>query len=321
MNKVLICEISGKRPGGVDKRPTEKFKINYDKVIISNNSQGYDTEWDIVNVPEDYKEWYIKNHKNSDNAWYAPMNRSYAIKYAKEKGYKYLIQLDDNINQLQIAYILNDYKDKNIKCKRIYRSGSNIKFRNEIFNDFIDILVNTLETTNAGMAGFSMCSAGMPDSRVFAERYVYSFFGLDLDRCPEIFQGDFEDDIEYRLKLTQMGIPVIQICPLQYSKVGQAGNKDLSGCRAEYLKAGVKRGEHMSKLYGDIYSAGMRNGTNRVGKKRDKENIYFKHKIKPIKLGIIIKDRLKLYGKINEILEKYATEKSNKIKYDKREKV
>lgn len=39
-NKILIAEISGKRPGGVNKRHTESFKFDYDHVIISNNSEA-----------------------------------------------------------------------------------------------------------------------------------------------------------------------------------------------------------------------------------------------------------------------------------------
>lgn len=243
---------------------------------------------------------------------YAPMNRSYAIKYAREKGYKYLVQLDDNISVLQIAYKI-DIDDNSCQYSKTYRTTSSNAYKSEMFDDFIDVLINTLEQTNAGMAGFSMCSCGAPQSQIFSERYVYSFFALDLDRCPEVFHGDFEDDIEYRLKLYQMGVPSIQIVPLMYGKTGQSKNKDLTGCRAEYLKAGVKRGEHMRQLYGDIYKAGMRSGSNRVGKKRDKENVYFKHKIKPIKLGILIKDKEKLYNKVNEVLKKYASIKPNKM--------
>ena len=46
MNKkeVLVVEISGKRPGSKKERPTEKYDISYDKLIISNNSTDYDTE-------------------------------------------------------------------------------------------------------------------------------------------------------------------------------------------------------------------------------------------------------------------------------------
>ena len=38
---------------------------------------------------------------------------------------------------------------------------------------------------------------------------------LDLDSCPDVFHGDFEDDIEYRLKCKQMGLPVMQIIVLR----------------------------------------------------------------------------------------------------------
>lgn len=80
MNDVLVVIISGKRPGGKKERPTEKLSTELDRVIISNNADGYITDIPIVMVPDDYRAWYIENHKNSDNAWYAPMNRSYAIK-------------------------------------------------------------------------------------------------------------------------------------------------------------------------------------------------------------------------------------------------
>ena len=63
MNKeVLVVEISGKRPGNFKDRPTEKYDCSYDHIIISNNSDGYETEWDIVNVPKDYEEWYKANY-------------------------------------------------------------------------------------------------------------------------------------------------------------------------------------------------------------------------------------------------------------------
>ena len=39
-----------------------------------------------------------------------------------------------------------------------------------------------------------------------AERYVYSLFGLDLSKIPNEYQGDFEDVIEFRLKLNQMNM-------------------------------------------------------------------------------------------------------------------
>lgn len=278
MNKkdVLVVEISGKRPGGVKERPTEKYNITYDHLIISNNSEGYDTNWKIVNVPKDYEEWYRANIKNSDNAWYAPMNRSYAIKYAREHGYKYLVQLDDNIVSIDI------------KCINKNKTILYIKNKELEFDDVIDMLVTVLENTNAGMSGCNIASMSVPNHQFLSERYCYSLFALKLDVCPDVFHGDFEDDIEYRLKLYQMGLPCVQVVPFRYAKTGQAKDKDLSGCRAEYLKQGILRGEHMRKLYGEIYSCGMVSGA-KPGKQGDRRNqILFKHRLKQVKTGVIV---------------------------------
>ena len=294
MNKkeVLVVEISGKRPGTEKQRPTEKYNITYDKVIISNNSENYETKWPIVNVPEDYENWYIENYKQSENAWYAPMNRSYAIKYAKEHGYKYLIQLDDNITN---ANILCSYNKK-----KLYVGNNRIDF-----NDIIEMLVTVLENTNAGMTGCDMVSMGTPTNQFLAERFCYSLFALKLDIVPPVFQGSFEDDIEYRLKLYQMGIPCVQVVPLKYGKTGQAKNKDLSGCRAEYLKQGVKRGEQMRKLYGNIYSCGMASGAKAGRQGQRREQVLFKHRLKPIKCGVIVYNMDAIKNKFKEIVSKY----------------
>lgn len=308
---ILVVEISGKRPGDCSNRPTEKIKIDYDKLIISNNSENYETNWDIINVPDDYKNWYIENVKSSDNAWYAPMNRSYAIKYAKENGYKYLIQLDDNIKHLQIAYSIK-YKKDGYTLKKEYRSISQSGDNSEMMNDFIKMIVCVLKNTDCGMVGCGMSGAGVPGDIYLSERYVYSLFGLALDKVPDIFQGDFEDDIEYRLKLKQMNIPLLQICPFMYGKTSQQINKDLTGCRAEYLKAGVNRGAHMRQLYGEVYSAGESYHSNKAGKHEDKGIKYFKHKVKPIKLGVKLINKKEIDDTFISILEKYSRQKRNK---------
>lgn len=305
---VLVVEISGKRPGDKRARPTEKFYTEYNHMIISNNSDGYITEWPIVNVPDDYRKWYITKIKNSDGAWYAPMNRSYAIKYARENGYKYLAQLDDNINCLEIAVLQKKGKGK-IQKRIRHRSTT------QMLDDFIEMQLTVLQNTNAAMVGHQLKGIGEPDMAFIRERYVYSIFMLDLDRCPDVFQGDFEDDIEYRLKCAQMGYPVVQISPLRYGKVQnvQKSKNDMTGCRAEYAKAGLKRGENMSKLYGDIYSCRMRNRPNCVANVKSEENIYFQHKLKPIKLGIIVYDMEPIKQCMESIFRKYAEDKPDKV--------
>lgn len=146
---VLVVEISGKRAGTKQQRPTEKLPIAYPHLIISNNSEGYVSEWDIVNVPDDYREWYMQNVKQSESAWYAPMNRSYAIKYAREHGYRYLIQMDDNINGLQL------YFKKNTGTTATYRAANLV-----MLDDFITALITALENSNAVQAGTQL--AGTP---------------------------------------------------------------------------------------------------------------------------------------------------------------
>lgn len=315
MCKVLIAEISGKRPGSKKQRPTERFETKYDHLIVSNNSEGYDTEWEIVNVPDDYREYYTSTLKNSENAWYAPMNRSYAIKYAREHGYDYLVQLDDNIQMLEIASFKQG-KDGIARRMRIVKS-------NEMLDDFIDVLITVLENTNAAMAGMDLAGCSIPQERVMCERFCYSFFALNLKTCPDVFQGDFEDDIEYRLKCRQMGLPVIQVPLLRYGKTGQARNKDLSGCRAEYARAGLKRGEHMTKLYGDVYSCKMTTKRHYLSADEDSEAVNFKHILKPFKVGCIVTNREAIENKLTALIKKYAEKKPDKviIKVRKKKKV
>lgn len=307
MNKeILITEISGKRPGGVNARPTEKYKFKYDKVIISNNSENYETDWDIVNVPEDYQNWYREEIATSDIAYYAPMNRSYAIKYAREHGYKYLIQLDDNITSINIAYRIG----KNFFMK--YSTGRDTPNKQELPNDMVDYLVEVLKYTNAGMAGMSVDGATIPRDDFIRERYAYSFFALKLDVVPDYFQGDFEDDIEFRLKLKQKNIPVVSVCPFRYGKTAQNTNNDISGNRQAYNEVGLDRGKNMSILYGDYYKAGI--SSRGSGTYRNKGKRQFRHELKSYKVGVKVKNFQKLKDDMTKILEKYATFKSDKLR-------
>ena len=294
-SEVLVVEISGKRPGGTDKRPTELFQTRFDHLIISNNSEGYETDWVIANVPQDYREYYIKNHKISDNAWQAPMNRSYAIKYAKERGYKYLIQLDDNIASIDIGYIIKNQKYH--ICNR------------KMFDDFCEMLVCLLENTNACMSGMRM-KCTMPGDVLLSERYVYSFFALKLSECPEIFHGGFEDDIEYRLKCAEKGLPVIMCCPMAYGKTSQVCGKDETGNRAAYTDAGLNRGKAMRKIHGDVYTCGLRGNTAGV---RGTKGCFFRHQLKPFKVGVIVYDMDAIKKKFSEMLKKYGIKRQDRV--------
>ena len=301
MSKVLVVEISGKRPGTSEKRPTEKFRITHDHIIISNDAEGYETDWQIVMVPPEYAAWYKGNVKTSDNAWYAPMNRSYAIKYAREHGYDYLVQLDDNIIYLEIAYLRKDEKGETVR----YRQQS----KTDMMDDFIDMLCTVLDNTNAGIAGCDLRSC-VPNSIFLAERFCYSLFALNLKRCPDLYHGDFEDDIEFRLKCAEMGVPSVMVCPCRYGKTGQNYNKDETGNRAAYTAAGLKRGEHMRILHGDIYSAGYGKRTMTVA--NVKKGRVFRHKLKVFKVGVMVRDQAAIDAKMKELLEKWGKPQKDK---------
>lgn len=310
-NKILIAEISGKRPGNSKKRHTETFNFKYDHVIISNNSDGYETDWDIVNVPDDYQRWYKDNVATSDIAYFAPMNRSYAIKYAKDHGYQYLVQLDDNIMTFDIKYLV---KDDGVQKK--YTTTAKTPNKADLPNDMIDYMAKVLDNTNAGMVGMAPDSASVPQDDWLKERYVYSAFMLKLETVPPIFQGDFEDDIEYRLKLKQAGIPSLEIVPFHYSKTAQDkhnGKEDTTGNRQAYKDAGLNRGKTMSKLYGEIYSRGWSNQGS--GIKRIKGQKKFRHKIKSFKVGVRVEsESLEILKQgMLELFDKYATKRSDSL--------
>lgn len=306
--KVLIAEISGKRPGDKMQRPTEKFNFDFDKVIISNNSDGYETTWGIVNVPDDYRDWYKAHCKMSDSAYFAPMNRSYAIKYAREHGYDYLVQLDDNILSFSIKYQIN--LDDGAFCS--YSTIAKTPHKDELPNDMFRYMIEVLQNTNVGMIGMAPDSASVPQDDWLKERYVYSAFVLDLNRVPPYFQGDFEDDIEYRLKLRQIKVPSLEVVPFHYAKTAQGDGKgeDTSGNREAYIKAGLKRGEHMSKIYGDVYQRGW---SDRGSGIRRAKKVKFRHKVKSFKVGVRIKNLRFLKEHMLKIFGKYVTARKDEL--------
>lgn len=170
-----------------------------------------------------------------------------------------------------------------------------------------------LQNTNAAMVGCQLAGTAIPENTLWREGYCYSFFMLDLKRCPDVFHGDFEDDIEYRLKCAQIGRPVIQLPWMMYSKTGQGKNTDLSGCRAEYAKQGLKRGAHMSMLYGDVYSCRMTHKRHTTVAKTENDALYFKHIIKPVKVGVVIKDAEAIRNEARRLFAKYRKPQPDKV--------
>ena len=294
-HETLIVEISGRRPGDASARPTENVKTRYDHLIVSNDPTGYTSEWPIVKVPNDYEAWYRETVAFS-TFWQAPMNRSYAIKLARERGYRYLIQLDDNIKSLDIV---TQYENDGIFIK--WQASKSTKGECGLFDDFCALLIEALRRSNAGMSGMQLSSC-LPTDAFCVERFCYSFFALDLNRVPDTFHGSFEDDIEFRLRLAQMGTPVVQLPFIAYGKTAAGKVGDVSGCRKAYQQAGIKRGEAMVRLYGDVYSGKIGHSVT-TAKTRTKQ---FQHRLKPFKVGVLVRDWWRMERKARALFRKWA---------------
>ena len=164
------------------------------------------------------------------------------------------------------------------------------------------------------MVGMSPDSNSVPQDDWLKERYVYSAFMLNLEIVPPVFQGDFEDDIEYRMKLKQANIPSLEIVPFHYSKTAQDkhnGTEDTTGNREAYKQAGLSRGDTMSKLYGNIYSRGWSDQGS--GIRRIKGQKKFRHKVKAFKVGVRVKDTNILKSEMIKLFAKYATARKDKL--------
>ena len=310
---VLVCEISGRRPGTKMNRPTEKYGFDcYRHLIVSNDHDGYETDWEIVDVPQDYREWYSENVRQSDKMWQAQMNRSYALELTRQLGYRYCVQVDDNIFHLEIAYEipLTD------NVSKVYRTRFSEQYSGMELA-YVELLCTALECTNAGMAGCDMTTSDL-GSTVMREGYVYSFFALDVERCRFPFQGGPEDDIEYRLKLAQQGIPTVMLSPLRYGKVSERAVPDGSGCRKAYSELGLARGDAMRKLYGDIYSCGL-SETNTTTAQTKTKKATFSHRLKPFNTGLIVKDARPIAKMLAEVLRDHANQEfeDNVLEYER----
>lgn len=313
MDDVLVAEISGRRPGAsIDARPTELVPWPCDRVIVSNDSAGYGTDWEVIDVPEDFRRWYEGRHRIAEGgAWLAPMNRSYAVMHAREMGYRYLVQVDDNIKALDCAFRvdLGDGAERRyLRMARFSAALGGWSPEGAMAGDFVRVMRTVLQETDAALCGLGMAGTGPAEDRLLAERYCYSFFMLDLRRCPSVFQGDFEDDIEYRLKCREMGRPTVMLPMFRYSKTSQfrRGGGDESGNRAEYTKAGVGRGDHMRMIHGDVYGCGLSHKGNGNRRRQSEDEVFFRHRLKPFKLGVTVRDRARIEDEVLGVLAKWA---------------
>ncbi len=276
-DEVDVFIVSGKRPGGITKRPTEKYTVNGEVNIVSNDSTGYDSRYGIINVDQERIE-SVRSRIALDE--FATLSALRTI--ANDIGQKrFVCQLDDNIHQVYVSFQLPN--------------GTVVRKMIWDITPVINLLVDVLKFTNAGMAGILLMSTSVPkklNSVLSPKGYPYSFYVLDRKKQIPDYMGTNEDDITMKLQLHGKKTPTAMINAIGYSKKGQESSGDTTGNRREYDQALFRRGEFVQKFYGDVYTKGATNRRRGVNKKEFMYNddIRFTHKIKPIERPLVVTD-------------------------------
>lgn len=302
----LVAIISGNRPDPKRRTTERKFTIDGNKwIICSNNSKGYETDLKIESVTDEFREYYEKNHALSKFGMMVGLNRSYAMKYARDNGYRYLVELDDNITLMELKYTMSN----GVLVEKFYPDITPV----------MNVLTDVLRYTNAGLSGLNMMATPPEAStKILDERYVYSIMCVDLEKANYFF-GDVEEDIHMRLQLAQRKIPTIQIIPIRYQKQGQFATGDTSGNRTEYNEMLTERGAILARMYGDKYERGKSNKVRNVvpldrgGRVRDIE--FYKHKLKQFKVGLKTTNNEKLKEAISTAFDELLTQPDRREKY------
>ena len=298
--KILLSIISGKRPD--EKRLTEKWLLSsglsdkYKTILFSNNSEGYNIleGQSLIDIPQDFRDYFEKEHKLDMFGMMAPMSRSYSDKWAIENGYDVNIQLDDNIGSLGLVNCFSK--------ERINASSKDPETYAIIFEEFI---TKACELIDTGVSKVG-CELPLPPVRkpqVNFGTYPYSMFATNLHMPVPEFVGSTEDDITDSIRRSQMNMLTAKITYITYAKPSAVAGKDNTGSRAAYAALdGQKhsRGWVQEKYYPGLYSRGYSSAPTGSS---HKDYEVFKHKLKPlptVEPVRYIKDSLEL----DELIEK-----------------
>lgn len=277
---IIVCEISGRRPGTSAARPTEALgSRGLDFVIISNDSSGYITDYPIVNVPESFQADFCRRNQVQRIGWQAPCNRAYAIEYARARGYRYCLQVDDNIESLSIAVM--GEKESGGRRRELRFSEP----KEDLLAVFADVMIAVLKHSNAGLVG--PAEAGIiPSPKLLKEVVVWFMFTIDLERCAGIeFHGGVCDDMDYELKLNRAGIPQAKISCLLAQKAWPKG--DVTGNRQFYRDLDDEFPAVMRRIYSDVYTPVRKYRRNAAG---DGVESFWGHRLRYKRAGLFVDD-------------------------------
>lgn len=276
---ILYVIVSGKRPKAKD-RKTETLQILAKRktVIISNNSDGYhDTRYPILDVPQEFRDEFAK-YCITKFGGMVPMNKQFAVEFARARGFRFLAILDDNILSSPNRWFEQlkpfDHEQDEIAMTERFERCARLILRN----------------TNAGVVGAELSNIHLPGAynTLLSEGRPYSYVFLDLEKDLPIQFGDVEEDIIFCDNCWRKNIATVVLRWITYGKTSQGTGvkeqryRDTSGNRSEYDAMTGARGENASKIIGLAH--GMRTTRRATPGKRQYQ---YKHTLPPVKKCLV----------------------------------
>ena len=162
--------------------------------------------------------------------------RNYCFEAAKQLGYKYFLELDDDYVRFEYRYP----EDNKLKTLRV-----------EEFDDIVDIMIDFLDTSNAYTVAFAQggdliggCQNSFITKQRIKRKAMNSFF-CTIDR-PFKFIGSVNEDVNTYCHLGSQGKLFMTICNI--SLVQKATQKNKGGMTEEYQDDGT----YMKSFYSVI---------------------------------------------------------------------
>lgn len=196
---VLIAVITGNRPR-LEQRPTRLILdrleaagyTNVEWVVRENHAPDYETDHRPLNVYSNvFTTTYARDHWRHPKAKWAPdafmgafAGREHIVRDAARRGFKHVLQLDDNVLRINTA-LAGSRSENTVGATAV---------------ECVNVLLGMAASTNAAMCGMQL-SALRPNTakRIVRPGYPYSVFVETITPHRVPYYGPFEDDIMHAL--------------------------------------------------------------------------------------------------------------------------
>lgn len=211
MNDYAVFIISHKRPEVKTLETLKKLSYSKDYFIVVDDKDPTIPQYQELygdHVLIFSKEELIKEEDTIDNfnvltSCLHP--RNYCLKAAKEKGYKYLIDFDDDVNNIAIRY----EKDGKLLTKNI-----------ENITDVFDKYIRFLETSGFNCIGFILAPKliGGASNKIAQEKTFFCPHNCFIQRSDaDYFTGTIPEDMLYSVRENSKGKITLALMPVAIS--------------------------------------------------------------------------------------------------------